>query len=107
MCKIKIRCCSKITVSRVILGDNSFELSVPEPRPRSGSKARDALDVSANMLTELDENKIFELKEVINITFSYAQVIHNNINSLNYFYYLCSIFCDIHEPQFQFNFASI
>ncbi|CAG4967155.1 unnamed protein product [Colias eurytheme] len=39
------------------------ELLVPPPRPRSGSTARDALEVSASVLAELDENKIFELKE--------------------------------------------
>ncbi|CAK1544126.1 unnamed protein product [Leptosia nina] len=49
--------------SSIVLGENSFELSVPYQRPRSGSKARDALEVSPNMLAELDENKIFELKE--------------------------------------------
>ncbi|VVC88262.1 unnamed protein product [Leptidea sinapis] len=44
--------------------DNLLELSIPAvPRSRSGSKARESLAVPANVLAELDETKIFELKE--------------------------------------------
>ncbi|XP_045524250.1 calmodulin-2 [Pieris brassicae] len=61
--KIKKNLLQSVADGGIILGDNSFELSVPEPRARSGSKAREALEVNGNILAELDENKIFELKE--------------------------------------------
>ncbi|KPJ07639.1 putative myosin regulatory light chain [Papilio machaon] len=43
---------------------NESELLVPPaPRSRSASRAREALCIPANVMAELDENKIFELKE--------------------------------------------
>ncbi|CAK1579506.1 unnamed protein product [Parnassius mnemosyne] len=43
---------------------NESELNIPQThRPRSSSKARDALCIPANVMSELDESKIFELKE--------------------------------------------
>ncbi|XP_072950023.1 myosin regulatory light chain, smooth muscle [Epargyreus clarus] len=47
-----------------ILSESANEISVPQPpRSRSASKAREALCIPANVLAELDESKIFELKE--------------------------------------------
>ncbi|XP_045767689.1 myosin regulatory light chain 2, smooth muscle minor isoform [Maniola jurtina] len=45
-----------------ILSDSS-DIMLEEPRSYSLSKARESLSVPANVLAELDENKIFELKE--------------------------------------------
>ncbi|CAH2268571.1 jg20066 [Pararge aegeria aegeria] len=45
-----------------ILSENS-DIIYEEPRSYNLSKARESLSVPANVLAELDENKIFELKE--------------------------------------------
>lgn len=42
-------------------------MTVPQQsRSRSASRAREALCIPPNVLAELDDNKIFELKEVKN-----------------------------------------
>ncbi|XP_068625560.1 myosin regulatory light chain, smooth muscle [Battus philenor] len=46
----------------IVSGENEL-LIPPAPRSRSGSRARDALFVPPNVMAELDETKIFELKE--------------------------------------------
>ncbi|KAL4707294.1 hypothetical protein ACJJTC_019832 [Scirpophaga incertulas] len=49
--------------SSIIL-DGCSEIAIPQPvRSRSASKAREALSIPANVLAELDESKLFELKE--------------------------------------------
>ncbi|XP_041989250.1 myosin regulatory light chain, smooth muscle [Aricia agestis] len=53
-----------LSTGATVLSDANDELTVPMvPRSRSASRARDALQIPPNVLAELDENKIFELKE--------------------------------------------
>ncbi|XP_031770747.1 myosin regulatory light chain, smooth muscle [Galleria mellonella] len=47
-----------------IISESGGEITIPQqPRSRSASKAREALHIPDNVLAELDETKIFELKE--------------------------------------------
>ncbi|CAH0583146.1 unnamed protein product [Chrysodeixis includens] len=47
-----------------ILSESGNEMTVPQQsRSRSASRAREALCIPPNVLAELDDNKIFELKE--------------------------------------------
>ncbi|CAB3226619.1 unnamed protein product [Arctia plantaginis] len=48
----------------IITESGNDSITVPQPsRSRSASRAREALCIPANVLAELDDNKIFELKE--------------------------------------------
>nr|XP_021203343.1 myosin regulatory light chain, smooth muscle isoform X1 [Bombyx mori] len=50
------------SLSRSILSDSGLDLPV-QARSRSASRAREALSIPSNVLAEIDENKLFELKE--------------------------------------------
>ncbi|KAL0832207.1 hypothetical protein ABMA28_001661 [Loxostege sticticalis] len=46
------------------MSESGSEIAIPQPaRSRSASRAREALSIPANVLAELDETKLFELKE--------------------------------------------
>lgn len=50
------------------MSESGSEIAIPQPaRSRSASRAREALSIPANVLAELDETKLFELKEVNSI----------------------------------------
>ncbi|KAG6451283.1 myosin regulatory light chain, smooth muscle [Manduca sexta] len=63
--KFKENLLQSVATGESNIADNEMEtLPMPErPRSRSASRAREALSLPANVLAELDENKVFELKE--------------------------------------------
>nr|XP_049693102.1 uncharacterized protein LOC110381733 [Helicoverpa armigera] len=62
--KFKENLLQSLTPGDSIISENGNDLTVPQqPRSRSASKAREALCLPANVQAQLDDNKIFELKE--------------------------------------------
>ncbi|KAF9791784.1 hypothetical protein SFRURICE_020183 [Spodoptera frugiperda] len=62
--KFKESLLQSLTNGDSIISESGNDLTVPQqPRSRSASKAREALCLPPNVLAELDDNKIFELKE--------------------------------------------
>ncbi|XP_075975777.1 myosin regulatory light chain, smooth muscle [Anticarsia gemmatalis] len=62
--KFKENLLQSLTPGDSIISESGNDLTVPQPsRSRSASRAREALCIPANVQAELDEQKIFELKE--------------------------------------------
>ncbi|KAL0832208.1 hypothetical protein ABMA28_001661 [Loxostege sticticalis] len=62
--KFKENLLQSIPAGDSIMSESGSEIAIPQPaRSRSASRAREALSIPANVLAELDETKLFELKE--------------------------------------------
>ncbi|XP_063827019.1 uncharacterized protein LOC135076492 [Ostrinia nubilalis] len=63
--KFKENLLQSVASGDTIMSENGYdEIAIPQPaRSRSASRAREALHIPANVLAELDETKLFELKE--------------------------------------------
>ncbi|KAJ0177886.1 hypothetical protein K1T71_006759 [Dendrolimus kikuchii] len=62
--KFKENLLQSVSSGDPVITESNLEISVPQQsRSRSASRAREALCIPANVLAEIDESKIFELKE--------------------------------------------
>ncbi|XP_049871102.1 uncharacterized protein LOC126370297 [Pectinophora gossypiella] len=60
--KFKENLLQSVSAGDSIISESGAEIAIPS-RSRSASRARDSLAISAKVLAELDETKVFELKE--------------------------------------------